>query len=98
MAEKELAFAVVRNKTYVFIWLCLVGLTALTVAVARLHLTGYAVVAAMLIATAKAGLVATFFMNLRQEPWVLKIMLFLVLFALTLIVLLTFSDVSFRHG
>lgn len=98
MAEKELAFDVVKKKTYVYIWLSLLVLTAATVAVAKLHLTGYAVVAAIVIATAKAGLVITFFMHLRQEPWVLKIMLFVVLLALALIILLTFSDVSFRHG
>jgi hypothetical protein len=36
-------------------------------------------------------------MHLKQEPWILKIMLFLALLALTLIVLLTFSDTWFRY-
>lgn len=97
MDEKELIPVVVKNKTYVFIWLSLLALTATTVAIARLHLTDYAVVASIAIATAKAGLVVTFFMHLRHEPWILKIMLFIALAALTLIVMLTFSDVWYRY-
>jgi cytochrome c oxidase subunit 4 len=97
MIEKEVAVFAVRNRTYVFVWLCLLALTATTVAVARLHLTHYAVFVAILIATAKSALVVTFFMHLRGEPWILKIMLFVALCALTLIVFLTFSDVWFRY-
>jgi len=98
MNRKDSAFEMVRSRTYIFIWVCLLALTALTVAVAKLQLTGYAGAAAIAISTAKAGLVVTFFMHLRQEPWILKIMLFVVLLALVLIIGLTFSDVSFRHG
>ena len=97
MGARELAAESFRNRTYVLIWLCLLALTATTVAVAKMHLTSFAVAAAIGIATAKASLVVTFFMHLRQEPWILKIMLFLVLAALTLIFALTFSDVWFRY-
>lgn len=97
MDEKALALRGAGNKTYVIIWLCLLALTATTVAVAKLRLTDYAVLAAIAIATAKATLVVTFFMHLKHEPWILKIMLFLALLALTLIVLLTFSDTWFRY-
>jgi len=95
--SEELTIEVVKNRTYVVVWLCLLVLTATTVAVATLHLTNYAVVAAIGIATVKAALVVTFFMHLRHEPLILKVMLFLALCALTLIVLLTFSDVWFRY-
>ena len=97
MDEKELALKGAGNRTYVIIWLSLLALTATTVAVAKLRLTDYAVLAAIAIATVKATLVVTFFMHLKQEPWILKIMLFLALLALTLIVLLTFSDTWFRY-
>lgn len=97
MIEKESSVPAVRQKSYIVVWLCLLALTATTVAVARLHLTDYAVLAAILIATTKAALVVTFFMHLRHEPWILKIMLFVALLALTLIVLLTFSDVWIRY-
>lgn len=98
MIEKESSVPAAGQKSYVVVWLCLLVLTATTVAVARLHLTDYAVLAAIFIATTKAALVVTSFMHLRHEPWILKIMLFVALLALTLIVLLTFSDVWIRYG
>ncbi len=97
MIEKEPSVQPVTHKNYIIVWLCLLALTATTVSVAKLHLTDYAVLAAIFIATTKAALVVTFFMHLRHEPWILKIMLFVALMALTLIVLLTFSDVWIRY-
>jgi cytochrome c oxidase subunit 4 len=96
MNERELSASVVKYRVYVFVWLSLLALTAATVAVARLHLTSYAVLVAIFIASAKSGLVLTFFMHLKEEPLILKVMLFIALFALTLIVLLTFTDVWYR--
>ena len=93
---QETQRTVTRFRTYVYVWLSLVALTALTVSVARLHLTTYAILIAILIATTKAGIVATFFMHLRKEPLILKLMLFIALLAFTLIALLTFSDVWYR--
>jgi len=99
MDEKAPASAaVVSNKTYIIVWLCLLLLTATTVSVAKLHLTKYAIIPAVAIATAKAGLVVNFFMQLREEPWVLKMMLLVAILALTLIILLTFADTWFRYG
>ena len=98
MTERELSLQKIKTRTYVIVWLCLLTLTALTVAVARLHLTGYAVLSALAIAAIKSVLVVTFFMHLKDEPWVLKIMLFFVLFVLVVTIILTFSDVMFRKG
>lgn len=97
MTENESSVPAVRQKSYIVAWLCLLAMTATTVALAKLYLTDHAVLAAIFIATVKAGLVVTFFMHLRHEPWILKIMLFVALLALTLIVLLTFSDVWIRY-
>jgi cytochrome c oxidase subunit 4 len=85
-----------RTGTYVVVWLLLLVLTSLTVAVARLHLTRFAVALAILIATMKGSLVVAYFMHLRDEPWILKAMLFFALLAMTLIIALTFSDVLYR--
>ncbi|MGD0883663.1 MAG: cytochrome C oxidase subunit IV family protein [Thermodesulfovibrionales bacterium] len=97
MNGKGFPLHIPKSRVYVFVWLSLVVLTATTVAVARLHLTRYAVLTAIFIASTKSGLVVTFFMHLKEEPLILKAMLFIALFALTLIVLLTFSDVWFRY-
>jgi len=98
MTEKTPAGEPLSNKTYVIVWLCLLALTATTVAVAKLHLMKYAIIPAIAIATTKAGLVVNFFMHLKEEPWVLKIMLLVAIIALTLIILLTFADTWYRYG
>jgi cytochrome c oxidase subunit IV len=50
---------------YVLVWVALLALTAATVAVARVHLhQPWALVVALLVAVAKASLVALFFMHL----------------------------------
>ena len=98
MTEKAPAIKMPSNKTYIVVWLCLLVLTAATVSIARLHLLKYAIIPAIAIATAKAGLVVNYFMHLKEEHWVLKIMLFVALFALTLIILLTFADTWYRYG
>lgn len=97
MNEKELSLQIPKSRIYIFVWVCLLVLTASTVAIARMRLTEYAVIVAIFIATLKSSLVLTFFMHLKDEPLILKVMLFIALFALTLIVLLTFSDVWFRY-
>ena len=94
--EQETQLTATRYRKYVYVWLSLIVLTSLTVSVARLHLTSYAILIAILIATTKAGIVVTFFMHLKHEPLILRLMLFVALLAFTLIALLTFSDVWYR--
>jgi len=98
MTERAPAIKLDSNKTYAIVWLCLLALTTATVSVAKLHLVKYAIIPAIAIATAKAGLVVNFFMHLKEEPLVLKVMLFVAIFALTLIILLTFADTWYRYG
>ena len=97
MNGKGLSLEAPKKGIYIFVWVCLLVLTTTTVVVARMRLSEYAVIVAIFIATVKSGLVLTFFMHLKDEPLILKVMLFIALFALTLIVLLTFSDVWFRY-
>jgi cytochrome c oxidase subunit 4 len=85
------------SRTDIKVWGALLALLALTIAVARFHVTSYSVVLNLLIATAKAALVLLFFMNLRSESRFLKIMLGVSVAALTVIIILTFSDVWFRR-
>lgn len=88
----------VRYRAYAYVWLALLALTATTVSVAKLHLTSYAIIVAILIATSKAALVIAYFMHLKYEPVILKVMLFVALLAFTFIILLTFSDIWYRVG
>ncbi len=86
------------SRLYLLVWIVLVALTAATVAVARMNVTAFAALISIGIATVKAGLVLVFFMHLKHEPLILKVMLGIALLALSLIILLTFSDVWYRWG
>jgi cytochrome c oxidase subunit 4 len=82
---------------YTYIWLALVVLLAATVAIAKLHLLAtYSVLAPLVIASLKAGLVLAFFMHLRYEGKFLKIMLLVAVAVLTAFIALTFTDVWYR--
>jgi len=89
--------ALAPTRTYVAIWAALLFFLGLTIVVAKVHLVPFGAAANLLIATIKAGLVLTFYMHLRSEGRFLKIMLGVAITALTLIILLTFSDVLFRR-
>ena len=82
--------------SYLMVWLALLALTALTITAASLHFGAWSVVAAIVIATIKGTLVLFYFMHLRYEDRVFKIMLLLALFTLAIIMLLTFVDVLLR--
>ncbi len=82
--------------TYLMVWLALLALTALTIAVASMHFGAWSVLAAIVIATIKGTLVLLYFMHLRYEDRMFRIMLLLTLFTLAVIMLLTFVDVLLR--
>ena len=82
--------------TYVLIWLALLVLTGATITAAGLHFGNFSVLAAIAIATVKGGLVLMYFMHLKYEERVFKLMLGLALFTLTVIMVLTFIDVAWR--
>ena len=83
--------------TYLVVWLALLVLLAATVAIARMHLlVRYSVLAPLIIASIKAGLVLAFFMHLRHERTFLKVMLLVTVATLTVFIALTFVDVWYR--
>ena len=82
--------------TYVMVWLALLVLTAATITAAGLHFGNFSVLAAIVIATIKGTLVLMYFMHLKYEERVFKLMLLLALFTLTVIMVLTFIDVALR--
>jgi cytochrome c oxidase subunit 4 len=89
--------ALAPTRTYVAVWAALLGLLGLTIVVARIHVAPFGAAANLLIATVKAGLVLAFFMHLGSEGRFLKIMLGVAISALTIIIMLTFSDVLLRR-
>lgn len=83
-------------RTYVYVWIALLLLLAATIAVAKVEFTKYGVIVNLLIASVKAGLVLFFFMHLKDEKWLLKSMLLMVIATLTAVIALFFADVLFR--
>ncbi len=77
-------------------WAVLMVLTAVTVAVSYVHLGMMNVVVALLIASAKASLVALFFMHLREETRLVWGFALTPLFFLVLIIAGTLTDTLFR--
>lgn len=87
---------IISNRTLTGVWLALLALTAITVAITRIDLGGYKVVAALTIACAKAGLVIAVFMHMRYEGRMLRWLFFLVLVTLAVFIGFTFFDVLYR--
>ncbi len=94
--ESEKGVHIVAYKTYVYVWVALLLLLAATIAVAKVEFLKYSVLANLLIASVKAGLVLFFFMHLKYERLLLKAMLLMVIATLTSVIALFFSDVMFR--
>jgi len=82
--------------TYLMIWFGLLVLTGVTVTVAGMNLGNLSVLGAILVAAVKSTLVVLFFMNIRYEDRVFKIMLAVAIFTLVVIMLLTFVDTAYR--
>jgi len=87
---------VVGYRVFIAVWLCLLVLTGLTIWIAGLELGNLSTFTAMIIATVKASLVLYFFMHLKYEPPVFRIMALVTVATLTVIILMTFTDVWFR--
>ncbi len=86
----------VRNKTFISVWAVLVTLTLASVGASLVHAGTASLLVPLLIATAKASLVLWFFMHLKYERALFKVMLLFPLATLAVIMGLTFMDTLFR--
>jgi cytochrome c oxidase subunit 4 len=71
-------------------------LTSFTILVPWLNLTAFTAMIALILASTKAGIVMTYFMHLKLENSLLKILVIMVLLIYISVILLTFSDYIFR--
>lgn len=78
------------------IWLFLIVLTGVTITSSVMGWGAFSILLTILLATLKASLVILYFMNIAKEPLIFKVMLGVALATLAVIMILTFSDVSFR--
>jgi cytochrome c oxidase subunit 4 len=82
--------------TYFMVWLGLVAFTAVTITIAGLNLGSVTLITALLIASVKSFLVITYFMHVKSDSMMIKIFIGICLFVFVIIMVLTFSDLSFR--
>ncbi|RJP62480.1 MAG: cytochrome-c oxidase [Ignavibacteriales bacterium] len=94
--NKEQNSHIVGYGTYVYIWLTLLALTALTISVSGVQLFGVTLIVAILIAIIKAGLVLNIFMHIKFDSVVFKVFVAVGLITLVAIIIFTFTDYLFR--
>jgi len=82
---------------YTLVWIVLIIFTAITVAVAGLHLGKLAIMVCLAIASFKSILVFLYFMHLRdEERLVIKLAIPIAIAALAIFIGITFTDVIAR--
>ena len=86
----------VSSRTFVLVWIALLILTGVTITAAYLKMGAWSMLANILIATTKASLVLWFFMHLKYEKKLFKILLFVPVATVTFIIGLTFFDIWYR--
>ena len=76
--------------------LVLMFFTFLTISVTSYHLAAFGVTVALLIAGTKGFLVLTYFMHLKYESTLLRILVSMVFVLYAVIILITFIDYAYR--
>jgi cytochrome c oxidase subunit 4 len=83
-------------KNHAFVLAALLMLTFLTVAITSVELGPLNVTAALLIASIKVGIVLAYFMHLKFEHVILRIMVIMVVLVFTALIVITFFDYLYR--
>jgi cytochrome c oxidase subunit 4 len=87
---------IIGYKKLAAVWVGLLALTTVTVLVSRIDLGAGKVWAALAIACVKSGLVIAFFMHMKYEARLFRIILFVALVTLAVFIGVTFFDVLYR--
>jgi cytochrome c oxidase subunit IV len=87
---------IVPVRTYILIFLCLIGLTILTTSVAFVDLGRLNTVAALVIAVTKMLLVILFFMHVKYSPSLTRLVIVAGFFWLAILVAISMADVFTR--
>jgi len=87
---------VTEYKTLARVVLLLMFLTFLTITVTSFHLGAFSVTVALLIAGIKGYMILTYFMHLKYESILLRILVAMIFVLYAIIILITFIDYAFR--
>ncbi len=85
-----------RPGTFIAVWVTLLILTGVTIEAAHLRMGAWSMLANILIASTKAGLVLWFFMHLKYERKQFKVLILVPIVTITIIIGLTFFDIWYR--
>ena len=87
---------ITEYKTLARVVLVLMFLTFLTITVTSFHLGVFSVTVALLIAGVKGFMILTYFMHLKYESLLLRILVAMIFVLYAVIVLITFIDYAYR--
>lgn len=87
---------IVAYKDHLVVLFILIALTVLTVAITSIELGPYNTAAAMLIASVKASIVLLYFMHLKFDQNIYRIMVTIVLAIYAAVIVVTFFDYLYR--
>jgi cytochrome c oxidase subunit 4 len=97
MEGTEVHRPIIPNRTFVRVWMLLLGLTAMLVLTSKIYHQALSVPAMLIVTPIKAGLVLFYFMHLKYEKPFLKALVFLTLGLLVMVIGLLFSDLLYRY-
>jgi cytochrome c oxidase subunit IV len=83
-------------RVYIRVLIGLLCLTFVTITVTWIDLAAWSVLIALLIASVKVGIVLTYFMHLKFESSLYRVLVIMVLVIFSMVILLTFFDYLFR--
>jgi cytochrome c oxidase subunit 4 len=87
---------IASDKTFILVWIVLLILTGVTIRAAQMRMGAWSMLANILIASTKAILVLWFFMHLKFERKLFKLLLFVPIITISIIIGLTFFDIWYR--
>jgi cytochrome c oxidase subunit 4 len=87
---------IASDKTFILVWIVLLILTGVTIRAAQMRMGAWSMLANILIASTKATLVLWFFMHLKFERKMFKLLLFVPIITISIIIGLTFFDIWYR--
>jgi cytochrome c oxidase subunit IV len=87
---------ITEYRVYGWVLLVLLVLTTITITVTWIDLAAWSVAIALLIASVKVGIVLTYFMHLKFENSLFRVLVIMVLVIFTMVIVLTFFDYLLR--
>ena len=83
-------------KTLGIVLVCLLACTFLTIEVTNIDLAAWSVAVALIIASVKVFIVLTYFMHLKYEGLLLKILVGMIFLLFAIVIVITYLDYLYR--